>query len=235
MIAANTATVRFLEARNFPSIRRILRTPRGGTASSRSPPSWASTCRTSRARPPCSSSSRRRQAADPTRFPDLSLVGRQAPRLRRVRRRAAGRERRRALRPRASRTTRTRPRRTGGSPISSRTACSRRRWPALPCPTATRSSRISRGTARCRKTTPQGGAAGAQVRRGADAVLARSASASTPSSQARRTRARMSACSTRRSRAASSRGRTASTSATASTCNSCTPTSSAAISTSRAG
>ena len=58
----------------------------------------------------------RRRKADPLRFPDLSLVGREAHGRRRVRRRDAGRGRRSAISASRSRTTRTRRRRTAAIP-----------------------------------------------------------------------------------------------------------------------
>ena len=44
MIAANGVTARFLEAKGFPSLRRVVRSPERWDASSRSPPSSASSC-----------------------------------------------------------------------------------------------------------------------------------------------------------------------------------------------
>ena len=76
MIAANGVTARYLEAKGFPSLRRVVRSrPSGGIGSSR----WRRTTARSCRRNPDSKalaqvSLAERRAADPVRFPDLSLT-----------------------------------------------------------------------------------------------------------------------------------------------------------------
>ena len=93
MVAANGATARFLEAKGLPSLRRVVREPAR----------WARIVAVAaeygEALPPEPDSrslalflAKRRQA-DPLRFPDLSLVDREAHGGRGVRRREAGRGR----------------------------------------------------------------------------------------------------------------------------------------------
>jgi len=74
MIAANTATARFLEAKGLPSIRRVLRTPErwerivslAGELGEKLPAAASA--------PALQAFLLKRRAADPVRFPDLSLA-----------------------------------------------------------------------------------------------------------------------------------------------------------------
>ena len=74
MIAANGAIARFLEERGFPVMRRVVRSPSAGSAS------WTSPSSTGIQLPPEPDSKAlndflvQRRAADPLRFPDLSLA-----------------------------------------------------------------------------------------------------------------------------------------------------------------
>ncbi len=85
MIAANGVTARYLEQKGFPALRRVLR----------SPERWARIVELARdlgerlpPNPSCQALQEfleKRRQADPARFPDLSLVGRQAAGPRRIR------------------------------------------------------------------------------------------------------------------------------------------------------
>ena len=124
MIAANGTTARFLASTGIavPAPRRALAravaTDRGDRAGARRAPAG-------RARQPRRSRSScwQRRRADPLRFPDLSLVDREADGRGRVRRRAAGPDARSATSAWRCGTTPTRPRRTGAFPTSSPSGC----------------------------------------------------------------------------------------------------------------
>ena len=74
MIAANGVTARFLAAKGSPPSAGWCARPSAGTASSRSPPSTASQLPGEPDPGRWRSSSRKAQANDPLRFPDLSLA-----------------------------------------------------------------------------------------------------------------------------------------------------------------
>ena len=91
MVAANGVTARFLAAKKSPSLRRVVRTPKHwdrivelaaehGTALPPAPDAVA-----------LKHFPHQTEAADPLRFPDLSLARHQAARARRICGRAAGR------------------------------------------------------------------------------------------------------------------------------------------------
>ena len=75
MIAANGVTARYLAAKNFPSIRRVVRTPkRWDRIVALARAHGVRRCRRTRIRWPSMRFSSRQRAADPARFPDLSLA-----------------------------------------------------------------------------------------------------------------------------------------------------------------
>ncbi len=75
MIAANGVVARYLESRKFASIRRVVRIPkRSGTASSRSQTSMGSAFPENPDAKSLENFLDKEKAADPLRFPDLSLV-----------------------------------------------------------------------------------------------------------------------------------------------------------------
>ena len=184
MIAANGATAQFLERQRLPVAAARAALARAlGPHRRRWRPLSASGCPRRRALPALQAFLTKRRRADPARFPDLSLVRRQAAGLRRVR---AGAPRRPgATATSASRcgTTRTPRRRTGASRISStqrllKAALAGRR----PARTATTELRDAGPPLhRAGGQRRQGGAPGAQVGGGAAAGPAHRRSASTRS------------------------------------------------------
>ena len=170
MIAANGVTARFLDARGFPSLRRVVRVAERWDRIRALAEQLARLCR----RPDSIALAAfldRRKAADPQTFPDLStasfrLLGRgDTLSIRRGRSRPAT-----SASPCA--TTRTRRRRTAGSRISWRSGWSKRRWPATRRRKPSRSWKESPRSVRAGRRGEQGRAAGPEVG-GRDVVQSR--------------------------------------------------------------
>jgi exoribonuclease-2 len=74
MIAANTATAQFLEAKGFPSIRRVLRVPERWERIVSLAAELGEKLPAAASAPALQAFLLKRRAADPVRFPDLSLA-----------------------------------------------------------------------------------------------------------------------------------------------------------------
>ncbi len=202
MIAANGVTARFLAAKELPSLRRVVRTPKRWeriveVAAHGGEPLPAATRRQGARLVPRQAAGRR-----PGALPRPLAHRHQAAGRRRVRRRASRRRMRPATSASRSRTTPTPLRPIAVSPTSSRSACSRPRSPGAPPPYADgRAGRARRRTARSRRTPPT--RSSARCAKSAAAMLLASAdrrAVRRASSPAPPRRARGCGCSNRRSR-----------------------------------
>ena len=181
MVAANGVTARYLEKKGFPSLRRVLRSPKrwdrivqlAAELGERLPPTPSAKA--------LDAFLDRRRRIDPERFPDRLAVGREAARLRRICAGAAGQGERGAFRTGGARLhafDRAQPALSGSDHAAAAEGGARRRRAALHERRADGARRpLHAAGGQCR----QGRAAGAEVRRGAAPRLAHRLSASTAS------------------------------------------------------